>query len=54
VNACGGIGTTEDVLGCLEAGASTVQIYTAFVYEGPGLVGDLSRGLMAGRVSSGA
>jgi dihydroorotate dehydrogenase len=54
VNACGGIGTTEDVRTCLEAGASTVQIYTAFVYEGPGLVGDLSRGLTAGRVPSGA
>jgi dihydroorotate dehydrogenase len=54
VNACGGVATPEDVRACLEAGAATVQIYTALVYEGPGLVGDLCRGLIAGRVSSGA
>lgn len=45
VNACGGVFTAEDVLDCLEAGAATVQIYTALIYEGPGIVGDLTRGL---------
>jgi dihydroorotate dehydrogenase len=29
----------------MKAGASLVQLYTAFVYEGPGLPGRLARGL---------
>jgi dihydroorotate dehydrogenase len=45
VNACGGVFTAADAAACLEAGASTVQIYTALVYEGPRVVGDLARGL---------
>jgi dihydroorotate dehydrogenase len=47
VNACGGIFTPEDARGCLDAGATTVQIYTSFIYEGPGIVGTLTRGLRA-------
>jgi dihydroorotate dehydrogenase len=54
VNACGGVGSARDVQTCLDAGAATVQIYTALVYEGPGLVGDLCSGIRAGRVASGA
>ncbi len=54
VNACGGVTTPADVRACLEAGASTVQIYTALVYEGPGLVGELCSGLAADRVAAGA
>jgi dihydroorotate dehydrogenase len=42
VNACGGVGSPEDVLACLEAGATTVQLYTALIYEGPGIVGELT------------
>lgn len=42
INACGGIFTGSDVVTCLDAGATTVQIYTALIYEGPGLVGDLT------------
>jgi dihydroorotate dehydrogenase len=38
VHACGGVSTPEDVLACLRAGATTVQVYTALVYEGPRLV----------------
>ena len=45
INACGGISTTDHVLACLEAGAATVQVYSALIYEGPGIVGALSRGL---------
>ncbi len=45
INACGGIFTGDDVATCLEAGATTVQIYTAFIHEGPGVVGDLMAGL---------
>lgn len=47
VNACGGVFSAEDALACLEAGAATVQVYTALIYEGPGLPGSLTRGLAA-------
>jgi dihydroorotate dehydrogenase len=45
INACGGISTADDVLACLEAGAATVQVYSALIYGGPGIVGALTRGL---------
>lgn len=34
----GGIFTPEDALETIEAGASLVQVWTGFVYEGPGMV----------------
>lgn len=43
----GGIGSVEDVVERLKAGACLVQLYTAFVYEGPALPGRLARGLSA-------
>jgi dihydroorotate dehydrogenase len=46
--ACGGIFTVEDVRACLDAGATAVQLYTGLIYRGPGIVGDLTRGLSAG------
>jgi dihydroorotate dehydrogenase len=45
VNACGGVASPDDVVACLEAGATTVQLYTALIYEGPGVVGDLTAAL---------
>ena len=45
INACGGVSTWQDVLTCLEAGATTVQIYSALIYQGPGVVGALAQGL---------
>lgn len=45
VNACGGVSTADDVLACLEAGASTVQVYSSLIYEGPGIVCSLTGGL---------
>ncbi len=45
VNACGGISTAAEALACLKAGATTVQVYTALVYEGPRLLRQLTRGL---------
>jgi dihydroorotate dehydrogenase len=45
INACGGISTADDVIASLEAGAATVQVYSALIYEGPGVVGALTRGL---------
>ncbi|MGZ3445066.1 MAG: hypothetical protein ACXWLG_05830, partial [Myxococcaceae bacterium] len=45
--ASGGVFTADDVLARLAAGADLVQIYTAFVYEGPGYVPRLLTDLRA-------
>jgi len=45
LNATGGIFTPADAIACIEAGATTVQVYTGLVFEGPGIVGELTRGL---------
>lgn len=45
INACGGIATAEDARRALAAGANTVQIYTSMVYRGPGVVGEIVKGL---------
>jgi dihydroorotate dehydrogenase len=47
VVACGGISTIDDVRACLDAGATVVQLYTGLIYRGPGIVGELTRGLPA-------
>ena len=52
VNASGGIFTAEDASECIRAGATTVQVYTALVYEGPGIVGELVRGLLEATVTN--
>lgn len=44
--AVGGIFTVEDVRQRLEVGASLVQVYTGYIYEGPGLPARLCRGLL--------
>lgn len=41
----GGVFTAEDVYEKLRAGASAVQVYTGFIYEGPGMVRRLLEGL---------
>ncbi len=46
VIACGGIFTAEDVWQMLSLGASAVQLYTAFIYEGPGLPARINRELL--------
>ncbi|RIH87754.1 quinone-dependent dihydroorotate dehydrogenase [Calidithermus roseus] len=43
----GGIFSVEDVLERLQAGASLVQVYTGFIYEGPLLPRRLNQGLLA-------
>jgi dihydroorotate dehydrogenase len=43
--ACGGISTVHDVRACLDAGAAAIQLYTGLIYRGPGIVGDLTRGM---------
>jgi len=42
----GGISDYKDVIEKLEAGASLVQIYTSFIYEGPGVVRKISKRLV--------
>jgi len=46
INACGGISSGRDAWRALESGASSVQLYTAFIYEGPAVVSRLNRGLL--------
>lgn len=41
----GGIRTAADAYEKLRAGASLVQVYTGFIYEGPGMVRELLRGI---------
>ena len=43
--ACGGLGSAGDVQGALDDGAALAQIYSALIFEGPGLVGRIHRGL---------
>ena len=42
----GGIHSAQDALDKLAAGASLVQLYTGFIYEGPGLVRQINRALV--------
>ncbi len=44
----GGIGSAADAAAKLGAGATLVQLYTALVFEGPGLVGRIKQGLARG------
>ena len=43
----GGIGSGADAYGRIRAGACAVQLYSALVFEGPGLVGAIKRDLAA-------
>ncbi len=42
----GGIRTFADAIEKLEAGASLVQVYTGFIYEGPGIARKINRGIL--------
>ncbi|WP_454885788.1 quinone-dependent dihydroorotate dehydrogenase [Sphingomonas oryzagri] len=44
--AAGGIGSAPDAYARIRAGASLVQLYSALVYEGPGLAKRIARGLL--------
>lgn len=46
VIAVGGIFSPEDAKEKLDAGASLVQIYTGFIYEGPGLIKSICKSLV--------
>lgn len=49
----GGIHSARDAMEKLDAGASLVQLYTGFIYEGPELINDINKELLkrAGRIS---
>lgn len=42
----GGIHTADDAIEKLEAGASLIQLYTGFIYEGPVLIKDINKRLL--------
>lgn len=42
----GGIHSPQDALDKLAAGASLVQLYTGFIYEGPGLIGRINKTIL--------
>ncbi len=43
----GGIHSVEDAMEKLEAGADLIQLYTGFIYEGPGLVKRINKKLLS-------
>ncbi len=43
----GGIEDAAGALAKIEAGRALVQLYTALVFKGPGLIGEIKRGLAA-------
>nr|WP_315152664.1 quinone-dependent dihydroorotate dehydrogenase [uncultured Flavobacterium sp.] len=43
----GGIHSAEDALEKLEAGASLLQLYTGFIYEGPALVKEINKAILS-------
>ena len=43
--AAGGIGNADQAYARIRAGASLVQLYSALVFEGPGLARHIARGL---------
>src|SRR6266508_4224864 len=45
INACGGVFSAADALACLDAGATTVQVYTGLIEGGPRVVRHIVRGL---------
>lgn len=42
----GGIHSAEDALEKLDAGASLIQLYTGFIYEGPGLIKRINKAIL--------
>jgi dihydroorotate dehydrogenase len=43
----GGIHSPEDAIEKLEAGASLIQLYTGFIYEGPGLIKRINKKILS-------
>lgn len=43
----GGIHSAEDAIEKLNAGADLIQLYTGFIYEGPGLIKEINKAILA-------
>jgi dihydroorotate dehydrogenase len=46
----GGIMSTEDAIEKLKAGADLIQIYTGFIYEGPGFVKQINKAILQSKI----
>ena len=44
----GGIHSAQDALDKINAGATLVQVYTGFIYEGPKLIKDINKAILKG------
>jgi dihydroorotate dehydrogenase len=44
----GGIHSADDAIEKLNAGAALIQLYTGFIYEGPGLIGRINKRILKG------
>lgn len=51
--AVGGIMSVEDALNMLDAGATLIQLYTGFIYEGPGLARKINRAILKRQKAAG-
>ncbi|MGD1037154.1 MAG: quinone-dependent dihydroorotate dehydrogenase [Roseiarcus sp.] len=51
---CGGVEDAQSALAKIEAGASLVQLYTALIYRGPGLIDEILDGLSRALAARGA
>jgi dihydroorotate dehydrogenase len=49
IMAVGGIFTAEDAIEKLNAGATLVQVYTGFIYEGPAIASNICKGILKNR-----
>ena len=47
--AVGGIMSVQDALNMLDAGATLIQLYTGFIYEGPALARRINRAILKRR-----
>lgn len=45
----GGIHSAKDAIEKLEAGASLVQLYTGFIYEGPKMINEINKAILQGK-----
>ena len=47
ISACGGVSSGEDAWEALKAGATTVQLFTALIYRGPGVTRQINHEMLA-------
>ena len=47
----GGIHSAEDAIEKINAGADLIQLYTGFIYEGPGLIKKINKAIFESETS---